>query len=213
MSKEEVKDVTNVEEKEETKTPSIDLDKFDKGREVKKEETETDDLAKLKAELEKERLRAREAEERAKKVKEAFDKAATDRAKLNRKLQQTSEEAQEPLSKLAEYEQKLAEYELNEKKTNLTYSLTESLGVNKDMANPIVSSIYNEDTNELSVGDLENSLRELVTSVRESAYKQGYETRDTEFASGKPRSLGRQEQLSAAELKKQQYLEQNKRKR
>lgn len=212
MSKEEAKNVELEEtnKTEETTEQQIDFEKFD----AKKNEENNDDLddvAKLKQQLEKERAKAQEAEQRAKKVKEAFDKAASDRAELNRKLKQTNQEAQEPLDKLAEYEQKLAEYQLNEKKTNLTYSLTDSLGVSKDMANKLVGAIYHEDTNEVSVGDFEIAVRELVDVVRETSYQQGYETRDTEVASNKPRSLGSNESLSAAEQKRQEYINRHKR--
>lgn len=193
-------------EQDDTKTEQqIDFDKFDANKEP--EEEKVDDVTELKKQLEKERLKAQEAEKRAQKVKDAFDKAASDRAKLNRQLQKTESEAQEPMEKLLEYEQKLAEYQLKEKKTNLTYSLTESLGVSKDMSDELVGAIYHEDTNEVSVGDLEIGLRKLVDHVRKAAYEEGYETRDTELASNKPRSLGNNKGLSIEEQKRQEYIE------
>jgi hypothetical protein len=187
--------------------PVLDLDKFNKGNEPK--EGELTEYEKLQKELEAERAKAKAAEERAAKAKAAFDKAASDRARLNRELQETEGRAEEPLEKLQEYEQKLKAYELNEKKTDLTYGLTEDLGISKDMSNQIVGAIYNEDTNELSIGDLKLALRELVNNVRKVAYEEGYKTRDTEVASGKPRSLGGQEKVSAAEAKRRAYLEQH----
>lgn len=187
--------------------PVLDLDKFNKGNEPK--EGELTEYEKLQKELEAERAKAKAAEERAAKAKAAFDKAASDRARLNRELQETEGRAEEPLEKLQEYEQKLKAYELNEKKTDLTYGLTEDLGISKDMSNQIVGAIYNEDTNELSIGDLKLALRELVNNVRKVAYEEGYKTRDTEVASGKPRSLGGQEKVSAAETKRRAYLEQH----
>lgn len=174
----------------------IDLEEFDRNRvEVKP----TDELEKLKNELEKERL------EKAK-FKSSFDKKASEAAKLTAQLRTVEKESVEPVERLSQLEQQLANYEFKEKKTNLLYSLTETLGVGKDMSNKIVSSIYNEDTNSLVVGDLENALRELVDEVRETSYEKGYETRDTEHASGKPRSLGSQKEMSIAEQKKQEYL-------
>lgn len=189
----EVKNNEAVETPEETpeKTPekAIDFGKFDSG----KEEENLTPEEKYEKELEELRAKARAAEEKAEKIKRAFDKAASDRAALTKKVDEVKQTAEEPLEKLQEYEQRLREYELNEKKTNLTYSLTESLGVNKDMSDKIVAAIYHEDTNELSVGDLELALRDLVSGIRETAYQEGYKTRDTEVASGKPRSLGGQE--------------------
>lgn len=210
----ENKEVNKVEENNlqqtETGEQKIDFDKFDKGNE---EKPELDEAAELKKEVERLKAEKEAAEERAKKFKNSFDKKASEVAALNRQLSDTKKEVEEPIEKLLEYEQQLAEYELKEKKTNLLYSLTETLGVEKDMSNQIVSAIYNEETNELSVGDLENALRELVNNVRETAYNNGYETRDTEFASGKPRSLGKQENLSLADQKKQEYLEKKNRHR
>lgn len=182
---------TNVEEtKEQEVEAKLDFDKFDN---AKKEQEQLSPEEQYQREIEALKAKAQAAEERAMKIKQAFDKAASDRNALTKKVDEVKQSANEPLEKLREYEQKLQEYELNEKKTNLTLSLTESLGVNKDMSDKIVSAIYHEDTNELSVGDLEMALRELVSDVRENAYKQGYETRETEYASGKPRSLGNQE--------------------
>lgn len=176
-----------VEKKQEAK---IDFKKFDNA--IKEEEKLTPE-EKYQLEIEKLKAKAQEAEERALKIKQAFDKAASDRNALTKKVDEVKQSANQPLEKLREYEEKLKEYELNEKKTNLTLSLTDSLGVNKEMSDKIVGAIYHEDTNELSIGDLELALRELVNDVRKSAYQQGYETRETEFASGKPRSLGGQE--------------------
>jgi len=181
MSKEEVKSVET--EVEETNEEQIDFNKFDEGNKPKEEPTPDQKIKELEA-------RAKAAEERAARVKKALDKATSDRASLSRELQEKEQAVEEPLEKLVQYEEKLRAYELNEKKTNLTYSLTETLGINKEASQKIVGAIYNEDTNELSVGDLEMALRDVINSVRNSSYQEGYKTRDTEVASGKPRSLG-----------------------
>ena len=176
----------------------IDLDKFDK---TKQAVEPVNELEQLKAELEKERL------EKAK-FKQSFDKKASEAAKLTAQLRTVEKDSVEPIEKLSLLEQQLAHYQMTEKKTNLLYSLTESLGVGKDMSNKIVSSIYNEDTNEVVVGDLENALRDLVDEVRQASYDNGYQTREKELASGKPRSRGSQEPVSAAEKKRLEYLAQ-----
>lgn len=203
----EVKNNEKVETPEEKPEKAIDFEKFDSG----KEEENLTPEEKYEKELEELRARARAAEEKAEKIKRAFDKAASDRAALAKKVDEVKQNAEEPLEKLQEYERKLREYELNEKKTNLTYSLTESLGVNKDMSDKIVAAIYNEDTNELSVGDLELALRDLVSGVREAAYQEGYQTRDAEVASGKPRSLGGKETGDVFDDKLAAYQERIKR--
>lgn len=192
---EEVKEV--VETVEEVKEPTIDLSKFDKNKEQKVEKV--DDVEALKAELEQER-------EKARKFKAAFDKKATEAASKTAELRDAKKESNEPIEKLTALELRLAEYELNEKKTNLTYGLTEKLGIGKSMAQELVSSVYNPETGEFSVGDFENSLIKLVEDIRDASYQKGYQTRDTEHASGKPRSLGSKEPQSAAERKRAEYL-------
>lgn len=208
MNTEQVKNNEQTETPEEQQVErAINFGKFDSANQEEKLTPEE----KYEREIEKLRAKAQAAEERAMKIKQAFDKAASDRAALAKKVDEVKQTAEQPIEKLREYEEKLREYELNEKKTNLTYSLTESLGVNKDMSNKIVAAIYNEDTNELSIGDLEMALRELVTDVREAAYQQGYETRETEIASGKPRSLGNQDSGDVFEDRLAAYQQQNKR--
>lgn len=180
------------------KAPKIDLDKFDKNKDSKKED-KGESIESLKAELEKERLAKA-------KFKKSFDNKASEAAKLTAQLRETEKEAVEPIEKLTAMEIKLAEYELNEKRTNLTYGLTEKLGIGKDMAQELVSAAYDSDTGEFSVGDFENALVKLVDSVRDSSYQKGYEIRDAEFNSGKPRSLGGEKNQSAADIKKAEYL-------
>lgn len=188
-AKQETKEKAIEETTKETKA-KLDFEKFDN---AKREEEKLTPEERYQREIAELKAKAQAAEERAMKIKQAFDKAASDRNELSKKVDEVKQSANAPLEKLKEYEQKLQEYELKEKKTNLTLSLTESLGVNKEMSDKIVGAIYHEDTNELSIGDLEMALRELVSDVRENAYKQGYEARETEYASGKPRSLGNQE--------------------
>lgn len=193
MDLENVKQETEEKVTEETTKEAkakLDFEKFDN---AKREEEKLTPEERYQREIAELKAKAQAAEERAMKIKQAFDKAASDRNELSKKVDEVKQSANAPLEKIKEYEQKLQEYELKEKKTNLTLSLTESLGVNKEMSDKIVGAIYHEDTNELSIGDLEMALRELVSDVRENAYKQGYETRETEYASGKPRSLGNQE--------------------
>lgn len=206
---EEVKKDVNLEEKEAEKKQNIDLDLFDEKKDKPKDET--NELEILKEELEKEKAEKEKALERARKFKDSFDKKASEAAALTAKLRDTEKEVEAPVIKLTELEQQLAEYELKERKTNLLYSLTESLAIGKEMSEKIVQAIYPETTNELSIADLELALRELVDEIRTISYQKGYDTRDIELASGKPRSLGKQETLSLADKKRQEYLEKTKR--
>lgn len=210
MENTEVKDLQNEETGKEVK-PIIDLEKFDK--EKNKKDEPVNEIEQLKQELIAAQKKADDEAKRALAFKKSFDTKASEVARLTGELRETKKDAEEPNEKLLEYQQQLAEYELKEKKTNLLYSLTETLHVGKDMSDKIVSAIYSEGTNELSIGDLELALRELVDNVRDISYRKGYETRDVEYASGKPRSIGQRENLSLADQKKQEYLEKKNRHR
>lgn len=209
MAKEEV-DKTVETGKEDEAKPKIDLDKFNKKND-KDKEPELDELAALKKQLEQEKAEKLEAEERAKKFKRSFDNKASEAAKLTARLRDTQKDLEVPNEELANYKQKVEQLEFENRKRDLLYSLTENLGTSKEMAGKFVSAVYNEDTNGLVVADLELAMRELVDEVTEISYKKGYETRETELASGKPRSMGNTKEMSVAEKKKQEYLERRQR--
>lgn len=209
MAKEEVDKTVETGKEDETK-PKIDLDKFNKKND-KDKEPELDELAALKKQLEQERAEKLEAEERAKKFKRSFDNKASEAAKLTARLRDTQKDLEVPNEELANYKQKVEQLEFENRKRDLLYSLTENLGTSKEMAGKFVSAVYNEDTNGLVVADLELAMRELVDEVTEISYKKGYETRETELASGKPRSMGNTKEMSVAEKKKQEYLERRQR--
>lgn len=209
MAKEEVDKTVETGKEDETK-PKIDLDKFNKKND-KDKEPELDELAALKKQLEQEKAEKLEAEERAKKFKRSFDNKASEAAKLTARLRDTQKDLEVPNEELANYKQKVEQLEFENRKRDLLYSLTENLGTSKEMAGKFVSAVYNEDTNGLVVADLELAMRELVDEVTEISYKKGYETRETELASGKPRSMGNTKEMSVAEKKKQEYLERRQR--
>ena len=130
----------------------------------------------LKKELEAERTARAITETKAKKNKDAFDKAASDRKLLSDKAR-ALEARDEPNEKLTEYQEKLEAYELKEKKNEALLGLTEIVGINRDHANLIVSALYNEDTNEVSVPDLMDTFGQVIRDVITASQKKGYDLR------------------------------------
>lgn len=195
---------TNVETK-----PTIDLDKFDEGRKEPKKETE---LEKLQRELIETKRNLEKSEERANKFKSSFDDAASELAKkkkADRDIAKTLE--QEDAEKEAMRKQ-IAEYEMKQKKTDLLYSFRDNMGITQEMSDSIVSAIYYNDTNEVSIGDLQIAFSSVIDFVREESFKKGYETRDTEMASNKPRSIGGIKGESIEQRKIREYSEKRSRK-
>lgn len=184
---EEAESNTEAEPKVEDKAPVIDLNKFDKEEE---KDEKLSELEILKKELEAERTARAIAETKAKKNKDAFDKAASDRKLLSDKARALEAQVDEPNEKLTEYQEKLEAYELKEKKNEALLGLTEIVGINRDHANLIVSALYNEDTNEVSVPDLMDTFGQVIRDVITASQKKGYDLREQELASGKPRSMG-----------------------
>lgn len=185
---------------------TINLDKFDKPKEA---ENGLSEVEKLKKELDEERKARAKAEDERQRFKDSFDKKASEVAKKNRELRETSKLAEQPLEELEAYKQQVAEFQLREKKTDLLYSLTEELGISKEMSETMVGAIYHEETNELSIADLVTSFRTIVDEVRTASYEKGYNTRDEEKIGSKPRSLANQKGETAAERKRREYLENN----
>lgn len=196
--------------KEEDAEPKINLDKFSE-KNKEKEDTELDELSALKKQLEQERADKLAAEDKANKFKRSFDNKASEAAKLTARLRDTQKDLETPNEELANYKEKVEQLEFDNRKRDLLYSLTENLGTSKEMAGKFVSAVYNEDTNGLVVADLELAMRELVDEVKAISYTNGYETRETELASGKPRSLGKTEPMNVAEKKRQEFLNSRKR--
>ena len=201
-----------VENNEDTSTetkPTIDLNKFDEGRKEPKKETE---LEKLRRELIETKRNLEKSEERANKFKSSFDDAASELAKkkkADRDIAKTLE--QEDAEKEAMRKQ-LAEYEMKQKKTDLLYSFRDNMGITQEMSDSIVSAIYYNDTNEVSIGDLQIAFSSVIDFVREESFKKGYETRDTEMASNKPRSIGGIKGESIEQRKIREYNEKRSRK-
>lgn len=201
-----------VENNEDTSTetkPTIDLNKFDEGRKEPKKETE---LEKLQRELIETKRNLEKSEERANKFKSSFDDAASELAKkkkADRDIAKTLE--QEDAEKEAMRKQ-LAEYEMKQKKTDLLYSFRDNMGITQEMSDSIVSAIYYNDTNEVSIGDLQIAFSSVIDFVREESFKKGYETRDTEMASNKPRSIGGVKGETIEQRKIREYSEKRSRK-
>lgn len=192
----------------ETETePTVDLSKLEAN---KGKDNELSELDRLKAELEQEKLLRAEAEDKERRAKAAFDKKASEAAKKSREAREATKMAEEPLEKIAEYEAKIAEFELNEKKNDAFLGLTEIIGITKDHSQLLVSSLYHEDTNEVSVPDLVENLGVVLTDVIKQAREDGYNTAVQEAASGKPRSIGAQKGETVAQRKQREYLEQYK---
>lgn len=200
---EEVKDVTTIEETE-TKESSIDLDKLDKVNEPEKEENE---LEALKRQLAAEK-KARERD------KLARDKAMRERAELSRAVKEKEKELEEPNAELEQLRAELAERNLKEKKTDLLLAATNRMGINQDMAQTIVNSVYHPDTGEVEIDSLVDALTTIINDVRKIENEKGYHKRDTEIASGKPRSIGgKQQDQSPDDEALARYLQKYDRKR
>lgn len=185
-------------------TPTIDLDQFDKGS--KPEEDTNDPLVAMQKELEAKERELKEALDKADRNFKAQDKYSRELAEIKRQSATEQEKEQFEKERLEEMEQKVREYELKERKTELKYSLTESLGITSDASDTIVGAIYDDITGQVSVPNLESALREIVTQVREDSYKKGYETRDTEVASNKPRSIGKPENDNVFDQANNEFL-------
>lgn len=207
------KDVTVTEEVTETvaEESSIDLDKLDAINKPKKEVSELDQLrADLKAQTE----RADELERKRLKDKEARDKAMKDRAALSREVKEKEKALEEPNEELALLRSVLAEKELAEKKTSLLLAATDRMAINQTMAGNIVNSVYHPDTGEVDVDGLVDSFTAVINDVRKSEFERGYNLRDTEQASQKPRSIGgEQQELSPEDEALARYRKRNSKRR
>ena len=205
---EEVKDV-NVDEKKES---AIDLDKLNRQKEGSEEPK--DELAVLKAELERERQEKAEALDKMKKFKDSFDKKASEVAKLTKVTRELEKTKDEPVERVSELEQIIADYDFKDKKNEVASLLMEQTGLNKKMTDKLIASTYNDDTKEINVGgDFVVAFAEILAEVIVEAEERAYLKRDAEIASGKPRSIGKNENLDIAEAKRQEWLKKNKRKR
>lgn len=162
----------------------IDLDKFDKKTakvpEVAKQE---DSVEELKRQLEQERSERQ-------KVKDAFDKAARERAIAEKAAREAKKAATAPNEELDALKKQLADMQRESSKKDLSVQLGE-YGIGKDLVSKFVSSIYNEDTGSLVIPDLVNSISELVDSVRESTKISTIDEYERAIAAGqKPKSVG-----------------------
>lgn len=202
MAKDLVNEET-VEQEVDKKESSIDLDKLDK---INEPEEEVDELEFLKAQLAAEKKRADEAEKARKRDKEARDKAMKERAQLSREVKEKEEALQEPNEELEALRATLAEKELVEKKTNLLLASTDRLAINQDMASKLVDAVYHPDTGEVDVDTLVDSFTTIINDVRKSEFEKGYDLRDTEMASQKPRSIGEQQDMTPTDKALQDYL-------
>lgn len=202
MAKDLVNEET-VEQEVDKKESSIDLDKLDK---INEPEEEVDELEFLKTQLAAEKKRADEAEKARKRDKEARDKAMKERAQLSREVKEKEEALQEPNEELELLRATLAEKELVEKKTNLLLASTDRLAINQNMASKLVDAVYHPDTGEVDVDTLVDSFTTIINDVRKSEFEKGYDLRDTEMASQKPRSIGEQESQDATDIALNDFL-------
>jgi DNA repair exonuclease SbcCD ATPase subunit len=200
------KDLVNeetVEQEVEKKESSIDLDKLDEINQPEEELSETEILKKQLAEANK---RAEELERQRQKDKEARDKAMKERAELSREVKKKEEALQEPNEELEMLRATLAEKELAEKKTNLLLASTDRLAINQDMASKLVDAVYHPDTGEVDVDTLVDSFTTIIKDVREAEFEKGYNLRDNEMASQKPRSIGEQQTKDATDVAIEDFL-------
>lgn len=204
MEKEQTIETNTNNEEIVEKQSSIDLEKLDKAN---KPEKELSEVEKLKQELSAEKAaRARD--------KAARDKAMKERADLSRKLKEQEQAIEEPQSELEELRALLAEKELKDKKTDLLLAATDRMAINQEMASNIVNSVYHPDTGEVDVDSLVDSFVTIINDARKQADLEGYNRRDAEVASNKPRSVGgAKEKLSiedsVLEKYKQRYSREN----
>lgn len=183
------KDVVNKDENKDVveKESSIDLDKLDK---INEPEKEVDEVELLKQQLANEKRRADEAENARKRDKLARDKAMRERAELSREVKEKEKALEEPNTELEELRAILATKELEEKKTNLLLAATDRLAISQDVAGNLVKAVYHPDTGEVDVDSLVDSFTTIINDVRKTEHQKGYNLRDTEIASQKPRSIG-----------------------
>lgn len=208
MAKDLVNEET-VEQEVDKKESSIDLDKLDK---INEPDEEVDELELLKTQLAAEKKRADEAEKARKRDKEARDKAMKERAQLSREVKEKEEALQEPNEELEALRATLAEKELVEKKTNLLLASTDRLAINQGMASKLVDAVYHPDTGEVDVDTLVDSFTTIINDVRKSEFEKGYDLRDTEMASQKPRSIGEQQDMTPEDEALNNYLKRRSRK-
>lgn len=183
---EEVKDVTVIEE-EETKESSIDLDKLDK---INEPEEELDEVEKLKKQLAAEKKAREEAELARERDKAARDKAMRERAALSRAIKEKEKALEEPNEELEKLRQEIAARDLEKRKTDLLLAATDRLAINQENAKTLVNAVYHPDTNEVDIESLVDSFTTIINDARKIEFEKGYNRRDTEIASGKPRSIG-----------------------
>lgn len=162
----------------------IDLDKFDKKTAKAPESAKQEDsVEELKRQLEQERSERQ-------KVKDAFDKAARERAIAEKAAREAKKAATAPNEELDALKKQLADMQRESSKKDLSVQLGE-YGIGKDLVSKFVSSIYNEDTGSLVIPDLVNSISELVDSVRESTKISTIDEYERAIAAGqKPKSVG-----------------------
>ena len=198
MEKDNVVETNKNEEKE----SSIDLEKLDK---VNEPEKELNEVEKLKQELAAEKAaRARD--------KTARDKAMKERAELSRKVKEQEQAIEEPNSELEELRALLAEKDLKDKKTDLLLAATDRMAISQDVASNIVNSVYHPDTGEVDVDSLVDSFVTIINDARKLADIEGYNRRDAEVASNKPRSVGgTKEKLSVEESVLEKYKQKHQR--
>lgn len=184
----------------EKETPAnLDMDKFNKSVENKKE-TKNDEVD-YKAKYEAEKIAAE-------KTKRALDKKMSELAQIERERRENAKVDEDATAQIAAYEAKIAEYELDKRKSGLKSELL-TMGIGNELSDEFVSSIYNEEAGVLDIGGLTNALSSLITYAHETAYEKGYETREKEMAAGKPRSVnGNPVGLTAQEKAAKKYVQQ-----
>lgn len=187
---------TNKNEEIVEKESSIDLKKLDKVTEPEKELSEVEQL---KQQLAAEKVaRARD--------KAARDKAMKERAELSRKVKEQEQAIEEPNSELEELRALLAEKDLKDKKTDLLLAATDRMAISQEVASNIVNSVYHPDTGEVDVDSLVDSFVTIINDARKQADLEGYNRRDAEVASNKPRSVGgNKENLSVEDTVLEKY--------
>lgn len=187
---------TNKNEEIVEKESSIDLKKLDKVTEPEKELSEVEQL--------KQQLAAEKAARARDKA--ARDKAMKERAELSRKVKEQEQAIEEPNSELEELRALLAEKDLKDKKTDLLLAATDRMAISQEVASNIVNSVYHPDTGEVDVDSLVDSFVTIINDARKQADLEGYNRRDAEVASNKPRSVGgNKENLSVEDTVLEKY--------
>ena len=119
-----------------------------------------------------------------------------ERGEEARKARELEAKLETPNEEFELAKQKLAEYELNEKKTSLLLASTDRMAISQSMATQLVDAVYHPDTGEVDVNSLVDSFTTIIKDVREESFEKGYDLRDSEMASQKPRSIGEQKEMT-----------------